>query len=93
MLPIPDVPFLLKEDYDATWWDLEDYCEIHNLVTLPVLLIIAIIVIAIMCYVFYVKKTGRILKHVRIVHDVVSGHHTPDDQPVVSDTPPVVEST
>ena len=93
VLPITDVPFLLKEDYDATWWDLDDYREIHNLVTLPVLLIVAVIVIAIMCYVFYVKKTGRVLKQVRIVRDVVSGRHTPDDQSVVPGTPPVVEST
>ena len=61
--------------------------------TLTVVLIIAIIVIAIMCYVFYVKKTGRVLKQARIVHYGVSGRHTPDDQSVVPDTPPVVEST
>ena len=93
VLPITDVPFLLKEDYDATWWDLSDYREVHTVVTLPVLLILSVVIIAIVCYVFYVKKTGSILKQVRIVHDVVSGRRASDDQSVAPDIPPVVESS
>ena len=41
---------------------------------------------------FYVKKTGRVLKQVRIVRDVVSSHQAHDDQSVAPDIPPVVES-
>ena len=93
VLPITDVPFLLKEDYDATWWDLIDYKEVHTVVTLPVLLILSVVIIAIDCYVFYVKKTGSVLKKVRIVRDVVSGHQVSDDQFVAPDIPPVVVSS
>ena len=93
VLPITDVPFLLKEDYDATWWDLSDYKEVHTVVTLPVLLILSVVIIAIICYVFYVKKTGSVLKQVRIVRDVVSGRRASDDQSVAPDIPPVVESS
>ena len=93
VMPITDVPFLLKEDYDATWWDLSDYKEVHTVVTLPVLLILSVVIIAVICYMFYVKKTGSVLKQVRIVRDVVSGRRASDDQSVVPDIPPVVESS
>ena len=84
---------MLKEDYDATWWDLSDYKEVHTVVTLPVLRVLSVVIIAVICYVFYVKKTGSVLKQVRIVRDVVSGHTGDDDQSVAPDIPPVVESS
>ena len=93
VLPITDVPFLLKEDYDTTWWDLSDYKEVHTVVTLPVLLILSVVIIAVVCYVFYVKKTGSVLKQVRIVRDVVSGRRASDVQSVAPDIPPVVGSS
>ena len=92
VLPITDVPFLLKEDYDPTWWDLSDYKEVHTVVTLPVLLMLSVVITAVICYVFYVK-TGSVLKQVRIVRDVISGRRASDDQSVAPDITPVVESS
>ena len=90
VLPTTDVPYLLKEDYDATWWDLR---EVHTVVTLPVLLILSVVIITVICYIFYVKKSGSVLKQVRIVREVVLGCKASDDQSAAPDIPPVVESS
>ena len=93
VLPITDVPYLLKEDYDAAFWDLSNASEIHTVVTLPVLLVLSIVIIAVICYTFYVKKTGSVLKQVRFVRDVVSGRRSSNDQSAAPDIPPVMESS
>ena len=93
VIPITDVPYLLKEDYDAAFWDLSSAQEIHSVVTLPVLFILSIVIIAVLCYTFYVKKTGSVLKQVRFVSDMVSGRRSSSDQSAAPDIPPVVESS
>ena len=93
VIPITDVPYLLKEDYDAAFWDLSSAQEIHSVVTLPVLLILSIVIIAVLCYTFYVTKTGSVLKQVRFVSDMVSGRRSSSDLSAAPDIPPVVESS